>query len=259
MKNSVLVIIPTYNERENIGAAVSRVHEAAPDVDIVIVDDNSPDGTGRIADDMASADPRLSVLHRAGKEGLGPAYLAGFAYGIQKGYEILVEMDADGSHPADTLPEMIRTLRDDTAGALGGVIGSRWVRGGAVANWPKSRELISRGGSWYARLMLGVKVRDVTAGYRVYRADVLDSLGLDTIASAGYCFQIDLTRRVLNAGYGLAEVPIVFRDRELGESKMSMGIMAEAMLKVTAWGAQRVFTRGSDASPAAATRASDRA
>lgn len=248
-----LVIIPTYNERENIGAAVARVHEAAPEVHILIVDDASPDGTGELADEMAAADDRLAVLHRAGKQGLGPAYLAGFAYGIEKGYGLLVEMDADGSHPASALPVMLQTMRDDADGSLGGVIGSRWVEGGSVADWPKSREFISRGGSWYARTMLGIRVRDVTAGYRVYRSDVLQELGLDAVASEGYCFQIDLTRRVLAAGYRLAEVPILFRDRELGESKMSMGIMVEAMLKVTGWGAQRVFLRRGPAKVSAPT------
>ena len=238
-----LIIIPTYNERENLPLVLSRVFEHVPEVNILIVDDNSPDGTGTLADEFAANDARVSVLHRTGKEGLGPAYIAGFKQAIADGYTYIIEMDADGSHPASALPAMIAAIRDDSTGTVGGVIGSRWVRGGSVVNWPKSRELISRGGSFYARMMLGVPVRDVTAGFRVYRADVLQSLGLDSIASHGYCFQIDLTRRVLALGWKIVEVPIEFRERELGESKMSRAIVAEAMLKVTQWGVQRIGGR----------------
>lgn len=236
-----LIIVPTFNEAGNIAAAIERIHTAAPGVDILVVDDMSPDGTGEIADRLAEADDRISVMHRQGKRGLGPAYLAGFAHGIESGYDLLVEMDADGSHPADALPRMIGRLSAPGSEAYGGVIGSRWVDGGSVVNWPKSREAISRVGSWYARLMLGVKVKDVTAGYRVYRAAVLDSVGLENVESQGYCFQIDLTRRVLATGAKLVEEPIEFREREVGESKMSRAIVLEAMGRVTIWGLERAW------------------
>ena len=183
-------------------------------------------------------------MHRTEKNGLGAAYLAGFAYGMEHGYPLLVEMDADGSHPPERLPALISAVADDPAGRVGGSIGSRWVTGGSLVNWPRSRQLISRGGSWYARTMLGLRVRDVTAGYRVYRADVLRTILVNTVESRGYCFQIDLTRRVVAAGYDLVEVPIEFREREAGESKMSGGIVAEAMLRVTQWGFARVLRRG---------------
>ena len=239
-----LVIIPTYNERENIESIVSRVLQAAPDVHVLVVDDGSPDGTGLIADELSRHDDRIQVLHRTEKNGLGAAYLEGFAYGMKNHYALLVEMDADGSHPPERLPALISAVADDPTRTVGGAIGSRWVDGGSVVNWPWSRQLISRGGSWYARTMLGLGVRDVTAGYRVYRADVLRTILVDTVESRGYCFQIDLTRRVAAAGYGLVEVPIEFREREAGESKMSGGIVAEAMLRVTQWGFARMLRRG---------------
>ena len=238
-----LVIIPTYNERENLPTVIARVAEHLPEINILVVDDDSPDGTGALADWLAQNNSRLQVLHRARKEGLGPAYIAGFKRAIAQGYTYIIEMDADGSHPASALPGMLAAIRDDTSGTVGGVIGSRWVRGGSVVNWSTSRELISRGGSFYARLMLRIPVRDVTAGFRVYRVDVLQSLGLDSVASQGYCFQIDLTRRVLALGWKIVEVPIEFRERELGESKMSRAIVLEAMLKVTQWGFQRIGGR----------------
>lgn len=239
-----LVIIPTYNERENIASIVGRVLQSSPASHILIVDDGSPDGTGAIADALSRDDARIQVLHRTEKNGLGAAYLAGFAYGMEHGYSLLVEMDADGSHPPERLTAMISAVAEDPTGRVGGAIGSRWVKGGSVVNWPWSRQLISRGGSWYARTMLGLRVRDVTAGYRVYRADVLQTILVDTVESRGYCFQIDLTRRVAGAGFDLVEVPIEFREREAGESKMSGGIVAEAMLRVTQWGFARILRRG---------------
>jgi len=240
---TTLVVIPTYNEVENLASIVQRVHASSPTVDVLVVDDGSPDGTGALADQMAADDLRVTVLHRTEKNGLGAAYLAGFALARQRGYTYVVELDADGSHPPETLPRMLDAMADADRSRVGGVIGSRWVTGGSVVNWPWLRQLISRGGSLYARIMLGVPVKDVTAGFRVYPMDVLDSLDLDNIESKGYCFQIDMTRRVAAQGLGFVEVPIVFRERERGESKMSGGIVVEAMGRVTAWGLQRVFTR----------------
>jgi len=237
-----LVIIPTYNERENIGRILPRVLAAAA-VDVLVVDDSSPDGTGALVAKLAADDPRIQLITRPLKQGLGPAYIAGFDYALTHGYDVVVELDGDGSHSPDDIPRLLQVLADDTVGAVGGVIGSRWVAGGAVVNWPKTRELISRGGSWYARTMLGLKVRDVTAGFRAYRTSVLRDIHLDDVESQGYCFQIDLTRRVISAGYGLVEVPIVFHDREFGESKMSGTIVREAMARTTVWGLARIFRR----------------
>ncbi|MEE1770679.1 polyprenol monophosphomannose synthase [Streptomyces sp. JV185] len=227
----ILVIIPTYNEAENIKPIVSRVRAAVPDADILVADDNSPDGTGKIADEIAAGDSRVRVLHRKGKEGLGAAYLAGFRWGTEHGYGVLVEMDADGSHQPEELPRLLTALKGADL-----VLGSRWVPGGRVVNWPKSREMISRGGSTYSRLLLGLRTRDVTGGYRAFRAETLDGIGLDQVASQGYCFQVDLARRAVEAGYHVVEVPITFVDREIGDSKMSRDILVEALWRVTSWG-----------------------
>ncbi|MER7664972.1 MULTISPECIES: polyprenol monophosphomannose synthase [unclassified Streptomyces] len=226
-----LVIIPTYNEAENIKAIVSRVREAVPDVDILVADDNSPDGTGKIADELAGHDEQVHVLHRKGKEGLGAAYLAGFAWGMEHDYGVLIEMDADGSHQPEELPRLLTALKGADL-----VLGSRWVPGGRVVNWPKYREFLSRGGSTYSRLLLGVPIRDVTGGFRAFRADTLKGLGLGDVASQGYCFQVDLARRAVAEGYHVVEVPITFVERELGDSKMNRDIVVEALWRVTAWG-----------------------
>lgn len=226
-----LVIIPTYNEAENIKPIVSRVRAAVPEADILVADDNSPDGTGKLADELAAADDRVHVLHRQGKEGLGAAYLAGFRWGMEHDYGVLVEMDADGSHQPEELPRLLTALKGADL-----VLGSRWVPGGRVVNWPKSREMISRGGSTYSRLMLGLRTRDVTGGYRAFRTETLKGIGLDEVASQGYCFQVDLARRAIEAGYHVVEVPITFVDREIGDSKMSRDILVEALWRVTAWG-----------------------
>ncbi|MBO0916666.1 polyprenol monophosphomannose synthase [Streptomyces sp. NBC_01260] len=226
-----LVIIPTYNEAENIKPIVSRVRAAVPEADILVADDNSPDGTGKLADELASADDRVHVLHRQGKEGLGAAYLAGFRWGMDHDYGVLVEMDADGSHQPEELPRLLTALKGADL-----VLGSRWVPGGRVVNWPKSREMISRGGSTYSRLMLGLRTRDVTGGYRAFRTETLQGIGLEEVASQGYCFQVDLARRAIEAGYHVVEVPITFVDREIGDSKMSRDILVEALWRVTAWG-----------------------
>ena len=239
----VLVVIPTYDERETLGPAVARVRAAAPDADVLVADDDSPDGTGRLADDLAAGDDHVHVLHREGKLGIGAAYLAGFRWGLGRGYDVLVEMDADGSHPADRLPALLDAL--DTADVS---IGSRWVPGGAVENWPRSREVLSRGGNAYTRVMLGMPVHDATAGFRAYRRTALESIDLESVASQGYCFQVDLTRRAVAAGLRVVEVPITFVERELGTSKMSRAIVAEALWRVTVWGVtdrtRRLLHRG---------------
>jgi dolichol-phosphate mannosyltransferase len=231
-----LVIIPTYNERENLPIVLDRLFAEAPDVRVLVMDDNSPDGTGEVADEIAATDDRVRVQHRAGKLGLGSAYLQGFAWGLAQGYDHLVEMDADGSHPPATLPALVAAA---SAPGVGLSIGSRWVPGGSVVNWPRHREVLSRGGNLYVRLALGIAVQDATAGYRVYRADALRALDLDGVDSKGYCFQVDMTLRTLDAGFGIVEVPIEFREREIGESKMSGSIVREAMGRVTVWGLRR--------------------
>lgn len=226
-----LVIIPTYNEAENIKPIVARVRAAVPEADILVADDNSPDGTGKIVDELAEDDPQVEVLHRKGKEGLGAAYLAGFRWGIEHGYGVLVEMDADGSHQPEELPRLLTALKGADL-----VLGSRWMPGGRVVNWPKSRELLSRGGSTYSRMLLGVPIRDVTGGFRAFRKETLEGIGLDEVSSQGYCFQVDLARRAIEAGCHVVEVPITFVEREIGDSKMSKDIVVEALWRVTAWG-----------------------
>lgn len=228
---AALVIIPTFNEAENIERTVRRVRAAVPEADILVTDDNSPDGTGKIADELAAADDRVHVLHRKGKEGLGAAYLAGFRWGMEHDYGVLVEMDADGSHQPEELPRLLTALKGADL-----VLGSRWVPGGRVVNWPRTREMISRGGSTYSRALLGLPLRDITGGFRAFRTETLNRLGLDEVASQGYCFQVDLARRVVEAGCHVVEVPITFVDRELGDSKMSRDILVEALWRVTAWG-----------------------
>ncbi len=237
--SSTLVVIPTYNEVESLPRQVAAVLEAAPEVGVLVVDDGSPDGTGAIADALAAADHRVRVLHRHRKEGLGRAYLAGFDVGLEGGATVLVEMDADGSHPASALPVMLDRLAADPG--VGLVVGSRWVEGGSVVNWPWRRLALSRAANAYARFMLGVPVRDVTAGYRAYRAEVLRELGPD-VRSRGYAFQIDLALRTHDAGWRIAEVPIEFRERTAGRSKMSSGVVLEAMALVTRWGLARLLT-----------------
>ncbi|GLZ78870.1 dolichol-phosphate mannosyltransferase [Actinorhabdospora filicis] len=227
----VLVIIPTYNEKDNVESIVARTRAAVPVAHILVADDNSPDGTGDIADGLAAADANVHVLHRAGKEGLGMAYLAGFAWAREHGYDVVVEMDADGSHAPEQLHRLL-----DALGEADAVIGSRYVPGGKVVNWPAHRLLLSRGGSLYTRILLGVPVRDTTAGYRAYRLDALDKFDLGTVASAGYCFQIDLTWRAVRAGLRVVEVPITFAERERGASKMGGSIVREALLRVGSWG-----------------------
>lgn len=229
----VLVIIPTYNERENLPRILDRLHGAVPDAHVLVVDDGSPDGTGAVADERAAADLRVQVLHRTEKAGLGAAYIAGFRWGLDAGYDVLVEMDADGSHAPEQLPRLLGALAHADL-----VLGARYIPGGSVVNWPKQREWLSRGGNLYSRIALGVGLHDITGGYRAYRAEVLRTLELDDVASHGYCFQVDLAWRTIQAGFRVVEVPITFTEREIGDSKMSGGIVREALLKVTVWGAK---------------------
>ena len=230
----VLVVIPTYNERENLGPILDRLHKALPDVHVLVVDDGSPDGTGELADERAAANENLHVMHRTVKSGLGAAYIAGFRWGLAREYETIVEMDADGSHAPEDLPRLL-----DAVGDADLSIGSRYVPGGSVVNWPVRRQVLSRGANVYTQVALGMRIKDITAGFRAYRRHVLEKLALDEVASHGYCFQIDLTLRTADAGYDIVEVPITFTEREIGESKMSGSIIREAFMRVAAWGVQR--------------------
>ncbi|UQS24992.1 polyprenol monophosphomannose synthase [Amycolatopsis thermalba] len=229
----VLVVIPTYNERDNLPVVLERLHRALPAVHALVVDDGSPDGTGELADKIAAGDDRVHVLHRTEKAGLGAAYVAGFRWGLERDYCTIVEMDADGSHAPEDLPRMLDALGDADL-----VLGSRYVPGGSLVNWPKHRELLSRAANLYSRLALGVRIKDVTAGFRAYRREVLEKLPLEEIASRGYCFQIDLAWRTVRTGFDVVEVPITFTEREIGQSKMSGAIIREALLRVGLWGAR---------------------
>ena len=227
----LLVVMPTYNEAATVRKVVERVRAAVPAADVLIVDDSSPDGTGEIADSLAELDSHVHALHRARKEGLGKAYVAGFRWGLERAFDTFVEMDADGSHQPEELPNLLAALRDADV-----VLGSRYVAGGRVVDWPWHRELLSRGGNRYSRIALGVPLRDITGGYRAYRASALRRLELATVASAGYCFQVDLAWRAVRSGLRLAEVPITFVERTEGASKMSGAIVREALWQVTRWG-----------------------
>ncbi|MEP6696750.1 MAG: polyprenol monophosphomannose synthase [Pseudonocardiales bacterium] len=229
----VLVVVPTYDEADNIGPVTARLRRAVPSAHLLIVDDGSPDGTGAIADAIAAEDDHVTVMHRSAKLGLGAAYLAGFAWAQQNDYDVVVEMDADGSHAPEELPRLLTALRDADL-----VLGSRWVDGGEVRNWPRWRLLLSRGANTYARTALRLPLRDSTAGYRAYRRCVLDALPLAEISSQGYCFQIELAWRTWLAGFDVVEVPITFTEREQGHSKMSKAIVAEALRRVAYWGLQ---------------------
>lgn len=229
----VLVVVPTYNESQSLPRVVARLRAAVPAADVLVADDDSPDGTGKLADELADADPQVHVLHRPRKEGLGRAYIAGFRWGLERGYAVLVEMDADGSHQPEQLPRLLGALRYADL-----VLGSRYVPGGGVVNWPRTRELLSRGGNIYTRLALGLPLRDATGGYRAFRRATLEAVDLDEVASQGYCFQVDLAWRAARAGFRVVEVPITFIERELGTSKMSGSIVREALWSVTRWGVE---------------------
>lgn len=228
----VIIIVPTYNEIESLEQLLGRLRQSVPEADILVVDDGSPDGTGHLADSLAASDPALSVLHRDSKQGLGLAYRAGFAQALTAGYGFIVEIDADGSHDPSELPAMIKIARDGTDL----VIGSRWVPGGSVLNWPLVRQGVSRTGNSYARRMLKSRVRDLTSGFRVFTADALRSVDLTTVSSQGYCFQVELAWRLERSGLTVTEHPIVFVERAAGRSKMHLGIVTEALLRVTLWG-----------------------
>jgi dolichol-phosphate mannosyltransferase len=227
----VLVVVPTYDERDNLEWIVGRLRAAVPSVDVLVVDDSSPDGTGEVADRLAALDSQVSVLHRSEKAGLGAAYLDGFRVALERGYDVVGEMDADGSHQPEQLPLLLAALEDADL-----VIGSRWVAGGSVVNWPLSRKVLSVGGNLYARLLLGIPLRDVTAGYRLFRRSTLERIDLATVQSAGYIFQTDLAFRTLRAGLRVVEVPIEFVERVRGESKMSRDVAVESLRRITSWG-----------------------
>jgi dolichol-phosphate mannosyltransferase len=225
------VVIPTYQEAHNVESAVRRVRRSVPDASVLVVDDASPDGTGRIADRLAAEDPLVHVVHRPGKAGLGSAYTAGFRWGLERGFDVFVEMDADGSHRPEQLPRLLAAL-----GHADMVLGSRYVPGGRVVNWPRRRELLSRAGNTYTRLLLGLPLADATGGFRALRRGVLETVRLDEVASQGYCFQVDVAWRAAQAGHRVVEVPITFEERRLDASKMTGAIVREALWRVTAWG-----------------------
>ena len=236
MVSEILVVIPTYNERLALPVTLAGLFEHQPEVDVLIVDDGSPDGTGEWADELAAVDPRVNVLHRSEKAGLGMAYIAGFAWALERDYAIICEFDADGSHRPLDLGQLLAPALADEDDL---VIGSRWTRGGEIVAWPYSRFLLSRGANLYADAAMGLGVRDATAGFRAYRRAVLEALDLTGVQSQGYCFQIDMTGRTVDAGFRVLEVPIVFVERELGESKMSSSIISEAFTKGAGWGLAR--------------------
>ncbi|QEE61152.1 polyprenol monophosphomannose synthase [Salinibacterium sp. dk2585] len=234
-----VVLVPTYNEAASIRAIIQRIHAAVPDAHVLVLDDASPDGTGAIVGSLAAEDPRVAVLHRADKQGLGAAYRAGFEYALDHGYDRVVEIDADGSHDPAELPAMLRAA--ETADL---VIGSRWVAGGGVHDWPRHRLAVSRLGNRYARAALGSTILDLTAGFRVYRSSALRMLDLERVSSQGYCFQVEMAWRLEQAGCTVAEHPILFQERTVGRSKMHIGIVAEALIRVTGWGLQHRLGRG---------------
>lgn len=229
----VLVVIPTYNELESLPITLSGLLEAYPQVNVLVADDNSPDGTGEWADEFAANDSRVHVMHRTSKDGLGAAYIAGFEWGLAQSYDVICEMDADGSHRPQDFPRLVAALEDPNVDLS---IGSRWVKGGSVVNWPMHREFLSKGGNLYVKIMLGLGINDATAGFRAFRANTLKALDFDKISSHGYCFQVDMSRHVVDAGGVVREVPITFVERVHGVSKMSGNIVTEALGKVTVWG-----------------------
>lgn len=243
--NSTLIIVPTYNEIDGLERIVTRIRAAVPAADLLIVDDSSPDGTGVLADRLAATDPGMRVLHRAGKNGLGQAYLAGFHIALTDGYDFVVEMDADGSHDPESVPAMLALA----ASGADLVIGSRWIPGGSVLNWPAHRTAISRTGNWYSGVMLRSRIRDITAGFRVFRSSALRALDLHGISSQGYCFQVEMAWRLERTGHRVVEYPITFVERETGQSKMHTGIVVEALLRVTAWGIEATVRPRRSASP----------
>ena len=233
----VLVIVPTYNERESLPVIISGIRHAEPDVHILIADDNSPDGTGEVADGLSAQDHLVHVLHRTVKAGLGAAYLDAFGWAKSNGYDVVVEMDADGSHRPADLTKILDALTNNDV-----VLGSRWIKDGRVVNWAMSREVLSRGGNLYTRMWLGIGIRDATGGFRAYRMSALDVMNIEEVESQGYCFQVDMAWRAVKANLRVAEVPITFVERELGESKMDGSIVKEALWRVTQWGIEKRYS-----------------
>jgi dolichol-phosphate mannosyltransferase len=231
MSDRVLVIVPTYNERENLERILVRLHASVPSAHALVVDDGSPDGTGELAEALSAVDPRVHVLRRTAKKGLGGAYIAGFRWARRHGYDVLVEMDADGSHAPEQLPDLLAALESADL-----VLGSRYVPGGEVTDWPVHRLLLSRMGNRYTRWALRLPLTDATGGYRAARAELIDRLPFDDVASQGYCFQVDWAWRAVRAGARVREVPITFTERAFGRSKMSGSIVREALVRVTVWG-----------------------
>jgi dolichol-phosphate mannosyltransferase len=231
------ILVPTYQELHTLASIVHRIFEHNPDVHVLVIDDNSPDGTGKLADQLKAKYANLEVLHRKSKNGLGAAYIDGFNNSIND-FDVLVEMDADGSHDPQDLVTILKEIPNYDC-----VLGSRWVPGGRVVNWPKSREILSRGGNSYARLMLGIDIGDATGGFRAYKTSTLKQLDLSDIDSQGYCFQVDMVQRLLKKGFKIKEVPITFTERTIGTSKMSRNIVLEAFLKIGIWGLHRLFSR----------------
>jgi len=227
----IVMVVPTYNEADNLTWILHRLRAAQPAIEVLVVDDESPDGTGVIADRLAASDDHIHVLHRDAKGGLGAAYLAGFAWALARGFDVIGEMDADGSHQPEQLGSLLEALEGADL-----VIGSRWVPGGSVVNWPVHRELLSRGGNRYVRLLLGISVRDATAGFRLFRRTTLQKLDLAQVRSTGYVFQTDLVWRALHSGLVVREVPIEFVERVRGDSKMSGNVATESLKRITEWG-----------------------
>jgi dolichol-phosphate mannosyltransferase len=227
----VVMVVPTYNEVDNLPWIVQRLRRAEPDVDVLVVDDGSPDGTGRVADALAAQDAQVRVLHRASKAGLGAAYVEGFRWALEQGYDVIGEMDADGSHQPEQLQRLLTALREADL-----VVGARWVPGGSVVNWPWTRQALSRGGNLYVRVLLGISVRDATSGFRLFRRSALEKIDLGTVRSTGYVFQTDLVARALHAGLTVREVPIEFVERVRGDSKMTPDVARESLLRITQWG-----------------------
>jgi dolichol-phosphate mannosyltransferase len=244
MNARTVVILPTYNEIESLSEVVGRLRSSAPEVDILVVDDASPDGTGELADLLSSRISQVHVLHRTAKQGLGPAYIAGFEEAVAHGYGVIVQSDADGSHRPEDLPRMLAALADADV-----VIGSRWVRGGVVARWSPQRYLLSRAGSMSARAMLRLPQKDITGGYRAFRVEALERIDPAQVLSRGYCFQIEMLDRAVRSGCRVAEVPIEFDDRLHGESKMSVRIVLEALRQVTRWGIRRRIVSSREEQP----------
>jgi dolichol-phosphate mannosyltransferase len=251
-----LVVIPTFNERENLADTVARVRASVPEAAVLVVDDASPDGTGALADELAAADAAVQVCHRTAKNGLGAAYLEAFAWALERGFDPIVQLDADGSHLPEELPRLLAALDGGSAstssasgvGSVSGpevdlVIGSRWVSGGSIQNWPRHRELLSKWGSAYARRMLRLDTRDATAGYRVFRAEALRRIRLDDVHTRGYGFQVDMLWHAREAGLTVVEVPVTFIERIRGRSKMSPAIVLEAMVRISWWGIRSRFRR----------------